>query len=163
VLSESRLVRVATRRSLGQLTANTELTRNSDKCEERAIHIKRSPCFLQSSTGIGFNEDLDLGSFFQLSFVTLFIGHLVINANFSLQVVSALNVNLSFFRLARVKRLDDLLNGPVQLLPPLLIVTSAAGNGKALSRALGKAEPFCRIAMPSTCGDFMPNRSVAVR
>jgi hypothetical protein len=98
VLSESRLVRVATRRSLGQFTANTELTRNSDKCEEPAIHIKRSLCFLQSSSGIGFNDDLDLGSFFQLSFVTLFIGHLVINANFSLQVVSALNVNLSFFR-----------------------------------------------------------------
>jgi Flp pilus assembly pilin Flp len=49
----------------------TELTRNSDKSEERAIHIKLSLCFLQSSSGTGFNDDLDLGSFFQLSFVTL--------------------------------------------------------------------------------------------
>jgi hypothetical protein len=84
-----------------------------------------------------------------LSFVNLFIGHLVINANFSLQVVSALNVNLSFFRLARVKRLDDLLNGPVQLSSALLIVTSAAGNGKALSRALGKPSHFVALQCPA--------------
>jgi hypothetical protein len=49
------------------------------------------------------------------------------------QVVSALNVDLSFLRLARIEGLDDLLNCPLRLLLPFTHgVTSAARNGNAL-------------------------------
>jgi len=57
-------------------------------------------CFLSGRAGIGFNDHFHLCSCFESSLLTFFVGHYIFNANLSIKIVPARDVDLCLLCLA---------------------------------------------------------------
>jgi hypothetical protein len=89
------------------------------------------------SGGVSFDNDFDLGAFFEFHFVAVFIFEGIFDADLAVEMVGAFNGDFRFLGLTRV--LDDLLNDAwllgfgLLLHNPASVSTTISGESRSLA------------------------------